>query len=71
LLEASKRLTGRGRSLKPEIREPDISLYKTEHRVIDFLFAGFEGRRMGSKRDGGTCLVGVLAGLRKREKFFI
>ena len=61
MLEASKRLTGRGRSLKPEIRATDIYLYKTEPRVIDFLFAGFETRRVGSKREDGTRLVGVLA----------
>jgi hypothetical protein len=52
---------GRGRSLKPEIRATDIYLYKTEPRVIDFLFAGFESRGAGLKREDGTRLVGVLA----------
>jgi hypothetical protein len=42
LLEASKRVT----SLKPEFGATDIVLYKTEPNVIDFLFAGFESRRM-------------------------
>jgi hypothetical protein len=51
---------GRGRSLKPEIRATDIYLYKTEPRVIEFLFTGFESRRVGSKREDGTRLVGVL-----------
>jgi hypothetical protein len=71
LLEASKRLTGRGRSLKPEIRATDIYLYKTEPRVIDFLFAGFETRRVGSKREDGTRLVSVHRKLKTEEKFFI
>jgi hypothetical protein len=61
LLEPSRRLTGRGRWLKPEIRAINIFLYKTKPRVIDFPFDGFESRRMGSKREDGTRLVGVLA----------
>jgi hypothetical protein len=61
LLEAFKRLMGRGRSLKPEIGATDICLYKTEPRVIDFLFAGFESRKVRSKREDRTRLVDVLA----------